>query len=63
MGKEALKEVLKKVIVKNEGGFYSASSAYAFADGVLTIDHQPFNNIDNITERSTVLGELLMKNL
>jgi len=63
MGKEALKEALKKVVIKNEGGYYSAFSAYAFDGGVLTIDHQPFNNVDNITERSTVVGELLMKNL
>jgi hypothetical protein len=63
MGKEALKEALKKVVIKNEGGFYYADSAYSFNGGVLTIDHQPFNNVDNITERSTVLGELLMKHL
>src|SRR5689334_4744204 len=63
MGKEALKEALKKVVIKNEGGFYYASSAYSFNGGVLTIDHQPFNNVDNITERSTELSALLMKNL
>lgn len=63
MGKEALKGALKKVIIKNEGGFYYADSAYSFNGGVLTIDHQPFNNVDNVTERSTVLGELLMKHL
>lgn len=63
LGKEALKDTLKKVIIKNEGAIYSASYAYSFADGVLTIDHEPFNNVDNVTERSTVLGELLMKNM
>ncbi|SFE42822.1 hypothetical protein SAMN05518672_10690 [Chitinophaga sp. CF118] len=63
MGKQALQEALKKVVIKNEGGFYYASGAYSFKDGVLTIDHQPFNNINNITERATELGELLMKNL
>jgi hypothetical protein len=63
MGKEALKEILKKIVIKNEGGYYSAGSAYSFQSGVLTVDHQPFNNVDNITERSTVVGELLMKNL
>ena len=63
MGKQALQEALKKVVIKNEGGFYYASSAYSFKDGVLTIDHQPFNNINDITDRTTVLGELLMKNL
>ncbi len=63
MGKEALKEVLKKVIIKNEGGIYYASGAYSFNSGVLTINHEPFSNIDNITERSEELGKLLMKNL
>lgn len=63
MGKEALKEALKKVVIKNEGGIYYASGAYLFEGGVLTIDHEPFNNVDNINDRSVVLGELLMKHL
>lgn len=63
MGKEALQETLKKVVIKNEGGFVYGSTAYSFSDGVLTIDHEPFSNIDNITERSMELGKLLMKNL
>lgn len=63
MGKEALQETLKKVVIKNEGGFVYGSTAYSFNDGVLTIDHEPFSNIDNISERSMELGKLLMKNL
>ncbi|HEX6427040.1 MAG TPA: hypothetical protein VF008_05110 [Niastella sp.] len=63
MGKEALKESLKKVVIKNEAGNYYGSNAYTFAGGVLTIDHQPFSNIDNISERSDELSKLLMKNL
>jgi hypothetical protein len=63
MGKEALKESLKKVVIKNEGGNVYGSTAYSFNAGVLTIDHQPFSNIDNITERSMALSKLLMKNL
>jgi hypothetical protein len=63
MGKEALKEALKKVVIKNEAGNYYGSNAYTFAGGVLTIDHQPFSNIDNISERSEELSKLLMKNL
>ncbi|SEW34685.1 hypothetical protein SAMN05428988_4188 [Chitinophaga sp. YR573] len=63
MGKEALKEALKKVIIKNEAGNVYGSTAYKFGDGVLTIDHRSFANVDNVTERSTELGELLMKNL
>ncbi|THU37039.1 hypothetical protein FAM09_18975 [Niastella caeni] len=63
MGKEALKESLKKVVIKNEGGFYSAPSAYSFDGGVLTIDHEPCSNIDYVNDRSEALGKLLMKNL
>jgi hypothetical protein len=63
MGKEALKEALKKVVIKNEGGNVYGSNAYSFNGGVLTIDHEPFSNIDNVTERSMELGKLLMKNL
>jgi hypothetical protein len=63
MGKEALKEALKKVVIKNEGGNVYGSNAYSFNGGVLTIDHEPFSNIDNVTERSMELSKLLMKNL
>jgi len=63
MGKEALKEALKKVVIKNEGGNVYGSNAYSFNKGVLTIDHEPFSNIDNITERSMALKALLLKNL
>jgi hypothetical protein len=63
MGKEALKEALKKVVIKNEAGNVYGSTAYSYNGGVLTIDHQPFSNIDNVTERSMELGKLLMKNL
>jgi len=63
MGKEALKEILKKVVVKNEVGNCYGSTCYAFSGGVLTIDHMPFGNIDNVSERSEELTKLLMQNL
>lgn len=63
MGKEALKEALKKVVIKNEAGHTNPTYAYTFDGGVLTIDHYPFGNIDDITDRTKELGELLMKNL
>ncbi|GAA3952108.1 hypothetical protein GO495_12365 [Chitinophaga oryziterrae] len=64
MGKEALKDALKKVIIKNEGGYIYGSSAYKFSNGVLTIDHQPCTNVDNgLAERTTELAAILMKNL
>ena len=63
MGKEALKETLKKISIKNEGGISSASYAYSFNNGVLTIDHQPFTNIGDINDRSKELANLLMKQM
>jgi hypothetical protein len=63
MGKDALKETLKKIAIKNEGGIYYGSGAYSFDKGVLTIDHQPTTNIDNIQERSEELAKVLMKQM
>ena len=59
MGKEALKESVKKIVIKNESGAYYGSAAYAFENGVLTIDHKPFTNIDDIQDRSKELEKLL----
>jgi hypothetical protein len=63
MGKEALKETLKKIIIKNEGQIYYGSYAYSISDGVLTIDHQPCTNIDDVTDRTKELTNLLMKQM
>lgn len=59
MGKEALKETVKKIVIKNEGGVYYPDNAYSFDNGVLTIDHQPITNIDDIDARSKFLTKLL----
>jgi hypothetical protein len=63
MGKEALKETLKKIVIKNEGDIYSGSRAYSFEKGVLTIDHTPTTNIDYVQERSDELAKILMKQM
>lgn len=63
LGKEALKSTLKKIIIKNEEGIYSASNAYNFSNGILVVDHEPFTNMDNITERSEVLTKLLISKM
>lgn len=59
LGIEALKETLKKIIIKNEGNFGSPKSAYSFADGVLTIDHSPITNINDVAERTKYLVQFL----
>lgn len=63
LGKEALKQSLKKIIIKNEGNFGSPKSAYGFADGVLTIDHSPITNINDVAERTKYLVQLLSSKL
>lgn len=50
MGREALHEGLKKVVVCNRSG-KSNYRGFTFADGVFTIDHKPTTNMDNIKER------------
>lgn len=59
MGKDALKGALKKVIIKNRGGHYSAPSCYEFANGILTVDHEAASNVDNVSERSRELQKML----
>ena len=55
MGKEALQEVLKKIVIKNEAGIWSADKWASFADGVLTLDHDPTTNADNVSARQESL--------
>jgi hypothetical protein len=59
LGKDALKATVKKIVIKNEGNIYSAGYAYSFDNGVLTIDHEPFSNIDDIDQRSQELVKFL----
>lgn len=63
MGKEALKAGLEKIVMKNMSGAFSGSSAYDFADKVLTIDHDPYSNHDDIKARTEYLIKLLEKGL
>jgi hypothetical protein len=63
MGKEALKETLKKIVIKNVDQIYYGDRCYFFEKGVLTIDHMPTTNIDNIQERTEGLTKILMKQM
>lgn len=58
MGKDALKNALKKVVIKNSSNSYSPSN-FSFADGVLVIDHSPTTNIDDTKERTKKIVKLL----
>lgn len=59
MGRKALGETLKKVVIKNESDFGSPDGAYSFVDGVLIIDHSPITNISDVAQRTKHLLQLL----
>ncbi|WP_299712219.1 hypothetical protein [uncultured Tenacibaculum sp.] len=63
MGKEAIKETLKKVVIKDENDNAFASQTYHFNEGVLTVNHCSYANIDKVDERTEALTELLESNL
>ena len=63
MGKEALKGGLTKIVLANTSDYYSPGSAISFTGGVLTIDHDPCCNVDDIGERSRALVKALEQGL
>lgn len=58
MGKEALREGLKKVIIRHSG-----SNEFSFASGVLTVDYWPVTNIDDWMDRKRQIQKALEKGL
>jgi hypothetical protein len=58
MGKTALREALKKVVIKNSSNSYSPSN-FSFADGVLVIDHSPTTNLNDTKDRTKKIAKLL----
>jgi hypothetical protein len=63
MGKEALKTGLKRIIVQNSCGNYSADRWATFRDGTLFLDHDPVSNQDYGEERWQRLHHVLEKGL
>jgi hypothetical protein len=63
MGQEALKGSLKKIVIQNTNGTYSGERWAHFADGVLTLDHEPTTNVDSIDDRTNGLTQVLEKAL
>ena len=63
MGRDALKSKLTRIAIQNVGGNYSSSSWAAFDGGVLTLDHEPTSNVDDVDERKQALQALLEKAL
>jgi hypothetical protein len=61
MGKEALKEKLKKIVIQDAKDSYSSYWA-TFENGLLTLDYQ-FANVDSFKDRADVLQQALEKAL
>ncbi len=61
MGKEALKEGLKKIEITNTGSTYD-ERAFSFDSGILKIDHK-MTNVDHNDLRIDKVAELLEKGL
>lgn len=63
IGADAIKAALKKVVIHNKSGIYSADRWAKFAGGTLTLDHEPTSNADYVDDRKNGLVAELEKNL
>jgi hypothetical protein len=63
LGREALKDGLKKIVFCNTRDAYSAESAISFTGGELVIDHDPCTNVDYVKERADTVQKALEKGL
>jgi hypothetical protein len=63
LGKDALKAGLTKIVFRNAAGHYSPESAVSFTGGVVTIDHAPSSNVDDVEPRAAYLITILEKGL
>lgn len=61
MGRKALKDSLKKIVVKNSDQ-YSGPQGFSFQEGTLIIDHN-FSNADYINERVDHLVKIIEEGL
>ncbi len=52
MGKDAVKTSLKEIRICNKSGHYSPRPAINFENGILTIDHEPTTNMQDIDDRT-----------
>lgn len=62
MGKEALRQGVTQVVVRNSGEYFS-SSGISFTDGVLLFDHKSDTNTHHVEERTKAIQALLEANL
>lgn len=58
LGRDALEAGLDRVVLKNDEGYWNRNGV-SFADGVLTIDHEPSVNVDHVDERTDAVVDAL----
>ncbi|GAA2022030.1 hypothetical protein GCM10009839_19090 [Catenulispora yoronensis] len=58
MGKDALREGVSKIVIKNSDEYFS-TTGITFADGVLTFDHKSDTNTHHVEERTKHIQALL----
>jgi len=63
MGKKAVAGNLNKIVIKNEAGNFSPRSFSNFENKILTLDHKPTSNIDDVKDRAEKLQEVLENGL
>ena len=62
MGKDAIKDGLKKIEIRNSKGAYSPHNAITFENGTLAIDHD-LSNVGDTQGRTDYIIEILEKKL
>jgi hypothetical protein len=63
LGCDALRQKLTRIVVTNSSGNFQSTGMAMFDDGVLTIDHVPHSNVNDIGPRVLALVQLLEANL
>jgi hypothetical protein len=63
LGKEALKNGLKKIVIQNTKKCYYPDCFSSFADGALTLDHEPTTNVHDVAPRTQALIKVLENSL
>jgi hypothetical protein len=61
MGKKALKEALKKVVVDGSSGY--GTSGFSFEGGILKLQHEPSTNVDDVQLRADGIQKLIEEKL
>lgn len=59
MGRAAIKEGIKKIVIQNEGNNKNPDRWAVLKDGVLTLDHLPHTNVQDRVLRGDKLGTML----